>query len=927
MPIHFLKMISRHPRSVIIVSLVAAVVSVLYAATHLRFKTNRLDLVSSKDRYSLLHREYSKEFESRDRIVIVIQSDHPERAKAFAGSLGSRLEADRGNFEKVFYRIDVEPLKNKGLLYLSADDLLALRKKLQTHEELIKDLAASPTLLHLFSLINREITSAMISHTFTGFLLEEEGGAEQEPVDLSLLISILKEMNERVAGHQPYVSPWEVFFTKEKWKASEDGFLWSDDKTFLFLLVTPRQASGTFDRFRKAVERVRREVAELRKDYPGLEVGVTGQSVLDSDEMGAAQRDTAMAALISLVGVGLLYFVMFKGVVRPVFAIAALIIGLCWSIGFTALTVGHLNIITMTFAPLLIGLGIDYGSYFIARYKEERAPGGGGPGALERTTVGVGPGIAATALITAFSFFTLVLTDFKGLVELGFISGTGILLILLATFTVLPALLALYDGRGKEDADLRETRGDEAPSGYLEGLYRYPLVTLSAGVLLVLLSVAFLGGVGSDFNLLHMQAEGTESVVWELKILENAKRSTWFAVSMADSLEEVRRKEKAFKALPLVAEVQSIASLIPQNQEQKLRLIKGLRPLLAGISILKVEPGPLDLEALLSTLERIKFKMLEDSHEAWDTKKRPPIEEMQEVRRLIDQFLAWAKRMGPKEVRRALGGFEGELLGDLRDKFDILKRNLDAGPMTIQDVPPELLERFVGRTGRYQVLIFPAENIWEPEQLARFVQEIRTVDPDAIGDPVLGFEHMRAMREAYKKAGLYSLVGLFLLVFLTFKEVQSSLLALIPLALGSLWTLGFMGAAEVKFNLANLIVLPLIGAPGIEGGIMVLSRYREERATRKFPIPLPKSTGRAMAFSALSTMVGFGSLMISRHRGIHSIGLLLMVGVGCILLASVTVLPAILRIRLLRQAKVSAANGGMHQTVDAKEGGWKDGTS
>jgi len=911
--VRFLKLIYRHPRSVIVVSLAGAVVSVLYAATHLSFKTSRLDLVSSKDRYSLLHREHSREFESLDRIVIVVQSPRPERAKAFASLLGKRLEADRENFEKVFYRIDIEPLKNKGLLYLSADDLLALRRKLRTYEGLIRDLAASPTLPGLFSLINREMTSAMISQTFTGFLLEEQG-REREPVDLSLLISILRAMDEWVEGQHTYTSPWEAFFTKERWKASEDGFLWSEDKTFLFLLVTPRQVSGTFDRFRKAVERVRQEVRELRKAFPDLEVGVTGQSVLDSDEMGAAQRDTAMAALISLVGVGLLYFVMFRGIVRPLFALMTLVIGLGWSIGFTALAVGHLNIITMTFAPLLIGLGIDYGSYFIGRYMEERVPGVGMPFVMERTTAAVGPGIAATALITAFSFFTLVFTDFKGLVELGFISGTGILLILLATFTVLPAFLILYDGRRAATFDLRGRRDDEARSGYLEGLYRYPPVTLSASVLLVLLSLAFLGKVGTDFNLLHMQAEGTESVVWELKILENAKRSAWFAVSVADSLEEVRRREEAFKALPLVAGVQSIASLIPQDQERKLRLLKSLRPFLADVPVPQVKSGPLDLEVLLSTLERIKFKMVEDGGETWNPGKRPPVEAMREVRRLIDRFLTWARQTEPEEVRRTLKGFEREIFGDLKEKLALLKRGLDAGPVTLQDIPPELKERFVGRTGRYRVLIFPAENIWEPEHLAGFVRAIRAVDPDAIGDPVLGFEHMQAMRTAYKKAGLYAAVGLLLLVFLTFKEVEASLLALIPLVLGSLWTLGFMGAFQVKFNLANLIVLPLIGAPGIEGGIMVLTRYREERATRKLPLPLPKGTGRAMAFSALSTMVGFGSLMISRHRGIYSIGLLLMVGVGCILLASVTTLPAVLRLRLSKQAKVSGEDQEMPQT-------------
>ena len=888
-----------YPKSVVFVATLSAFLSLLYTATTLGFKTSRLDLVFSKERYSRLYQEYDKEFEKLDRIVIAVQSADRDRAKAFAVSLANRLEADKENFEKVFYRFDMDALKGRALLYLSYDDLLALRRKLEKHQELIEKLAASPGLNQLFELINREITSAMVSRVFTGFLLEEE----KEPVDLSLLISILREMNERLDGRRSSLLPWETFLTRKRWKAAEDGFLWSEDKKFLFVLVNPKAATRSFNRFKAAVQEIRQDIAGLRQDYPDVEVGVTGQAVLDSDEMGAAQRDTTIATLISLAAVALLYFLFFRGVARPAFGMATLGVGLCWALGFATLTIGHLNIITVTFAPMLIGLGIDYGIYTIARYEEERATGREVREALERALASVGPGIATTAFTTAFAFYTLLLTNFKGLVELGFISGSGILLILLATFTVLPALLVLYDGRRKAELDPHQGPNRGLNGGYLEGLYRYPQITLGACSVLVILSLMMLGRVGSDFNLLHMQAEGTESVVWELKILESAKRSVWFGVSLVDSIEEARQKEKALEALPSVVNVESIASLIPRDQERKVRLVRGLHPLLAGVSLDHDRPEPVNLEALLSTLERIKFKMLEEGGEAWDPKKRPPLEEMREVRRLIDRFVQEATQKGQEEVLRALRGYQDDLVRDLIDKLDILKRNLQAKPVALEDIPPEFRERFVGKTGRYRLLVFPAENIWEPQLLQKFVEEIRTVDPNVVGDPVLGFEHMLAMRQGYQQAGLYSLVGIALLVFLTFRELRSFLLALVPLAVGSLWTLGFMAVSQVKFNLANLIILPLIGAPGVEGGVLIMYRYLEERRGSRAPDPLPKSTGKAVALSALTTMVGFGSLMISRHRGIYSIGLLLLFGVGFVLLASLTVLPALLRIVPFRDGK------------------------
>lgn len=879
-----------YPRTITTFAILLSLLSILSTIAKLEFKTSRLDLVSSREKSHQLFRQYRQEFGEPSRIAVVIQGNDRKRAEAFATDLGNRLAAQGEQIEEVFYRIDLEPFKQKALFYLSKEELLDLRRKLEEHQELLRALAASPGLNSFFELINREITSGLVGHLFTGFLLEEE----KRPVDLSLLISLLRQLNDRVEGAADFPSPWETMLTGEKWKPSKDGYLWSDDDRFLFVLVNPKATPGSFERFKGAVESVRASIAQLRKGYPDLEVGVTGVAVLESDEMRVAQRDMTIATLISLIGVAVLYFALFKGVIRPLLALGTLVIGVCWALGFATFTLGHLNIITVAFAPMLIGLGIDYGSYLIARYEEERAAGKGVQEALVQTFIATGPGILTTALTTTLTFGALLFSGFKGLVELGLISGGGILLILLATLTVLPSLLVLQERGGERCVVGR--RAEAFHGGYLEGLYRFPWVTLFASGVLVTLSFLALKRVEADFNLLHLQAEGTESVVWERKLLENAKRSAWFGVVLADRLEEAREKEKALEALPSVAKVESITSLIPGDQERKVRLIKGLRPFLHDVSLRRDGAEPVDLEALLSTLGRIRFKMLEEGEAAWDPEKKPPLKEMREVRALIDRFIEKVKEKKQEEVYQALTAYQEELVRDLGDKLDLLRLNLEAKPMTLTDLPRALRERFVGRNGRYRLLVFPAEDIWEPGPLQRFVQEIRTVDPNALGDPVLGFEHMRAMKEGYEKAGLYALLGVSLLAFLRFREWRSFLLALIPLAGGSLWTLGFMGLFQVRFNLANLIVLPLITAPALESGIMIVYRFQEERGRSKAPAPLPKSTGRAVTFSALSTMVGFGSLMISRHRGILSIGLLLTFGVGCVLLASLTVLPALLQV-------------------------------
>src|SRR5918996_1415754 len=513
----------RYPVSVILIAALGVVLSLLAAATQLEFHTSRLDLIAAGDRYKQLDQAYEREFaDPPERIIAVIRAAQPETAKAFATALGQRWEQDP-TLEDVLYRIDVGAMQHKALLYLSPEELTALGQQLQDHQDLLQELATSPTLQHLFALINRQITQALIGHVFTGFLAE--AGEPREPADISLLLALLQEMHHWLDGRRPFRSPWERWFAQDAEAFAHDGFLWSEDKQLLFVLANPKAAIGKFNRYEQAVQRIRADVSELQRIYPGVDVGITGKAVLDADEMGAAQRDTSIASLIALVGVALLFAAFFKGVVRPAFVVITLVIGLSWSLGVTTLAIGHLNIFTIIFAPMLIGLGDGYGIHFISRYEEERARGRNARDALERTVTGTGGSIAAAALTMAAAFSMLCLTGFKGLSELGVITGSGLLLMFLATFMILPALLVLDERwRGAPTPPLKGSREAEH-RGYVELLHRFPRATLAVSALLAGLSLLALGGVRADFNLLHLQSEATESVIWVGKIFESTKRS------------------------------------------------------------------------------------------------------------------------------------------------------------------------------------------------------------------------------------------------------------------------------------------------------------------------------------------------------------------------------------------------------------------
>ena len=259
------------------------------------------------------------------------------------------------------------------------------------------------------------------------------------------MIRILEEMTWFLSGETTYRSPWQALFKGNAVSLREQGYMVSKDGDMLFILVVPNDDETSFTGYKNAVEQARQLIAETRKDFPGVIVGLTGEDVISSDEMVTTQKDVETASMIAFAGVALLFIIAFQGVVKPLLAIFCLLLGLSWTMGFTTLTIGHLNILSVVFTTILIGLGIDFGIHFLGRFKEERQQGKEILPALQKTLQGTGKGNFSGAITTAIAFGAMVLTDFIGIVELGWIAGWGILFCMVAMLLVLPALITLEE--------------------------------------------------------------------------------------------------------------------------------------------------------------------------------------------------------------------------------------------------------------------------------------------------------------------------------------------------------------------------------------------------------------------------------------------------------------------------------------------------
>jgi predicted RND superfamily exporter protein len=393
--------------------------------------------------------------------------------------------------------------------------------------------------------------------------------------------------------------------------------------------------------------------------------------------------------------------------------------------------------------------------------------------------------------------------------------------------------------------------------------------------------------------MLNLQSQKVESVIWEKKLLESSDISSMYGEIMARSLEEVRQKTKVLESLPTVSKVQSVGDMFPKDQEAKIVILRKLSPFLKGVGTFPKTDTSVDPKELEEILGRIRFKMLDASSSQWGVNK--PLEtQMIEVRTLIDQLRQSIHSRDETRVRKDLDAFQMDLMQDLKDKLDILRANVNTRPMVLTDLPPNLVHRFVGRNGLYMIRVFPSEDIWEPTFLGRFVDDLKSSDPDATGDPVTLYIFTQAFRDGCIKAAFYAVAFIFIFLLLTFRSFRSTFLVLTPLFVGTLWTLGFMHLFDINLNLANSIFLPLIVGAGVEYGVIIMYRWRQ-REEGKTGVVLPFSTAMGVILAGLTTTVGFCSLCVSSHQGIFSLGLLTTIGSLCILAASIFFLPALLQ--------------------------------
>jgi uncharacterized protein len=877
----------RAPRVTLLLAVLLAVVSVVYTIQTLTFATSTRALMPRNVPFIERYGQLDKEFGDLDDLVIVVEAASLPEATVYANRFVREVKAAHVPLSRLSYRIDPKQFEGRALLYLSKEKLQEIRNRIFDYQDFMEAFAARPTLDQLVDGVATQLAQAFVG----GFLdlgLSDSKGA----LDLKFVHDLVSQISGRLDAPGPYRSPWGALFSVGGDSAGAGYFL-SDDQRLLFILATPVEtASGTFSNNRGAIEGVREVVSRLKKEFPEVNVGVTGKPALANDEMVAAFRDSEHATVLAFALTLGLLLVAFLRVGKPLVMLLLLTVGLCWSIGVATLVIGHLSLFSVMFISIVIGIGIDYGIYFLFRYEEELFLGRNLKEAIEITAARTGPGVLVGAVTAAATFYVLVLTDFRGLQELGFIAGTAILLEWIAMFTVFPAALVLMDRRHAVRPRGNVPRAlalESVHVPFVEKLTGRPRLVLIGAAVLVAASALALPSVRFDYNLLNLQAHGTESVIWEKKILATSGRSGFAAMSSADTLEELRAKHQAFRKLGTVSEVDSALLLIPDDQPEKQKIIADFAPIVAPVRVSR--PLPVDPERLVIALETLKRRFDIAAGEA------PPGDTQLELTRVaedIGRLVIKLRSTDTATAEAALTLLQRQVYRDFVTSFQRLQNNLNPRMVGLADVPPEIKRKFISDKGHFLIQIHPAVNIWDRDGAARFVADLRTVDPNVTGTPVITYEAIRLMERAYKQGTLYAIVLVSALTALMLRRVRETLLALSPLAVGLLWTAGLMWVFDLQFNLGNVFGLPLILGAAAEYGLAVVIRFMEGR-DHGGPL-VARSTMMGVLVAGLTTVTGFGSLLLADHRGIFSLGLLLTAGTAASLVASLIVLPVLLRL-------------------------------
>ena len=854
----WVSMVQRYALWLVLASVVTGAGMVVFTVGHLGIDTNTSNMISSKLPWRQADAEMDRLFpQQASTLAVVIDGDTPEAAAAAQRVLEARLKADPKLYPYVFV-LQTEPFfRHNGFLYLDLPELNKLAENLVQAQPFLGSLSQDPSLHGLFGLLDHAI-----------------GQAQAHGFDLGPALGQISKGVGAAADDRPFQLSWQSLM---------DNSSPQPDATRRFIEVKPALDHAEILPAGKAIDTLRADISDLHLDQRnGVRVRLTGSIPMEHEELLSAASGAGIALAAGLVLVVILLFVALRTWRLVVAALATLVFGLIVTAAFAAVAVGHLNLISVAFGVLYIGLGIDYALYLCMQYRERLGHGERHRIALPHAAGDIGGFMVVCALTTSIGFFAFIPTDFTGIAELGLISGVGMFISLVVSLTLLPALLALLP---PDPAKVRLTVPDHGVWGWLlVQPYRHGRVLWVIAGIAAVGSLFLIPHARFDYNPLDLRDPHSEAVSTFRDLLKDPNVPTLTLSVMTPDTRAAAAMSAKLVKLPLVRRAMTIDDFIPTDQPQKLAVIQDLAftlgPDLASPPSKLVANDGADMQAL-QTLQTDLSKVPDSNPQAGP---------MHALSAQLNRFNHAWQGLDAAGRKAVLARLRRDLLGTLPQHLTDLADALRAQPVAFKDLPKDLVQRWVAADGQYRVEIWPKQILDNNPAITAFVDQVRAAVPDASGQAINELESGRAVVSAFQHAFIYSLIAITLLLLILLRSVVDTLLVLIPLTLAGLLTVAATVLAGLQFNFANVIALPLILGVGVDYGVFIVQRGRTAGSTNL----LMTGSARAVLFGALITVANFGNLALSHHPGTRSMGVLLSLGLTMTLICALILLPSLL---------------------------------
>ncbi len=793
-------------------------------------------------------------------LLILVEGEVPEHTRKAADALAGRLAALGDTFSDVYQPGEEAFFETHGLLYTSLDRLDEVADNLALLQPLIGDLARDRSVA----------TLARVTRLGLEYL-------ERNPSELARWESVLDHFRMAtvsVYAESPLTVSWESVMLEGS------GV---DPVRRRVIVADPILDLERVLAAERAIETIRREASRVLAGTTGVSVRITGYPALNHEEFLGLARDTLSAGLLSFVLVVLVLAAAFRSLVVVGAAALTLVSGFVWAAGWATLSVGELNPLSIAFSVLFIGLGVDFMIHFGMHLAEALRGGAGLEEATRQAARATGPALVLCATTTAVGFLSFVPTDYRGVSDLGLISAGAMIVILLQTLTLFPALLSLWL-RGAALEWLRAQRPRALPFP----APRHPRLVCAVAATLGVVALVLAPRATLETNVIELRNPESESVRAFMDLLGSETATPWYLDALAPDPDVATALATRMRDLPMVERAITLADFVPEQQEEKLEVLSDVAMLLdlhPGAGSQRADLGPDEQIAALRDLAAFLDVEAVSRNES-------PLG--RSVRLLRDELVRFLARVdADPDSQEALAELERSLLSGFPGQLDRLRQNLEASEVTLDTLPPELVSRMVSSTGKARIQVFPTEDLGEHESMVRFVESVRALWDDITGLPVNLLDSSYATWNSLREAMLWAVLVITALIGVLWRQITETLLALAPLLLAVILTLGVTVVSPVSLNFLNVVVLPAILGIGVDSGVHMVYRAKQLPPEGRGEL-LGTTTAQAVFFSAVTTLASFGTLMLSAHRGVGTLGQLFAIGMAFTLLANLVVLPALI---------------------------------